>query len=75
MGTQRVQMTGVFPWLVHLTRCAGATDFCSALAALDSQVQNIIFLNAHLFTLIVSIAQHTGQAGVLARLSLCLWFQ
>jgi hypothetical protein len=40
--------------------------FCLALAALVSQVQNIIFHIEHLFTLsLVPIAQQPGRAGVL----------
>jgi hypothetical protein len=34
---------GVLPWLVHRARCAGTRDFCPALAALVSPVQNILF--------------------------------
>ncbi len=70
MGTQRGQMIGFFPWLVCLTRRAGTIDFCPALAALVSPVQNIIFLTIHFFTLLVPIAQQPGQAVVLGRLSL-----
>jgi hypothetical protein len=66
-------MRGVLPWLVRWTRRAGTIDFCLALAALDSTVQNIIFLIVHFFALFVPIAQLPGQAGVLGRLSLCLW--
>jgi hypothetical protein len=54
-------------------RRAGTIDFCHALAALVSPVQNIIFLTAHFSTLLVSIAHQTGQAGVLGPLPLCLW--
>ncbi len=44
-GTQRVQMKGVLPWLVHWAWCAGGTrDFCSALAALAAQYK--IFLSS-----------------------------
>jgi hypothetical protein len=53
-------------------RRAGTIDFFHALAALVSPVENIIFLDAHFFTLLVSIAHQTGQAGVLGHLSLCL---
>jgi hypothetical protein len=49
---------------------AGSLDFCPALPALVSPVQNIIFLSAHFFTLVVPIAQQPGQAVVLGRLSL-----
>ncbi len=41
--------------------------FCAALTALVSPVQNIIF------TLLVPIAQQPESAGVLGRLSQCLW--
>jgi hypothetical protein len=73
MGTQRVQIKGVLPWLVRWTRRAGTIEFRPALAALVSPVQNIIFLTVHFFTLLVSIAQQPEQAGVLGRLSLCIW--
>ncbi len=42
-----------------LARRAGKIDFCPALAALVSPVQNIIFLTAHFYTLLVSIAPTT----------------
>jgi hypothetical protein len=44
MGTQRVQMKGILPWLVRWARHAGTRDFSPALAALVSPVQNIISL-------------------------------
>jgi hypothetical protein len=56
-------------------RCAGTIAFYPALAALVSPAQNIIFLAAHFFTLLVSIAQQPGQAVVLGRLSLGLFWQ
>jgi hypothetical protein len=59
------------PWLVRWTRRAGTIDFCPALAALVSQVENIIFLITNF--LLVNIAHQPGQAGVLGCLSLCLW--
>jgi hypothetical protein len=62
-------MKGVLPWLVRLF---GTIDFCPALAALDSSVQYIIYLAAHFFLLLVSLAQQPEQAVVLGRLSLCL---
>jgi hypothetical protein len=55
-------------WFVWSWR-AVTIDFSPALAALVSLVQNIIFLNAHFFTLTVPIAQQPGQAAVLGRLS------
>jgi hypothetical protein len=78
MGTQRGQMIGILPWLVCWTRRAGTIDCCLASASLVSPVQNIIILALHFSTLlhtIVPIAQQPGQAGVLGRLSLCLWLQ
>ena len=43
MGSQRVQMKGVLPWLDRWA-CRGVTrDFCSSLAALVGLVQNIFF--------------------------------
>ena len=47
MGTLRVQ--GALPWSVRWARHAGTRDFCPALTALVSQVQNIIFLVADFF--------------------------
>ncbi len=41
MGTRRVQMKVVHPWLVRWSCPAGTRDFCPALAALVGQVQNI----------------------------------
>ncbi len=49
MGTQRVQMKGVLPWLVRWARRAGTRDFYPALAALVSPAQNIIFLTVYYF--------------------------
>jgi hypothetical protein len=43
MGTKRVQMKAVLPWLVQWALCAGTRDFYLALAALVSPVQNIYF--------------------------------
>jgi hypothetical protein len=44
------------------------------MAAQVSPEQNSIFLTAHLFTFLIPIAQQPGQAVVLGRLSLCLWY-
>ena len=43
MGTQRVHMKGVIPWLVPYACRAGTTDFCSALVALVGPVQKYFF--------------------------------
>jgi hypothetical protein len=69
MGTQRILIKGVLPWFVYWTRRAGTKDFCSALAALVSPVQNICFLIVHYFNAFVPLAQQAGQAAVLGRLS------
>ncbi len=63
MGTQRGHMIGVLPWLVGWTRRAGTKDFCPALAALVSQIQNIIFHTANFFTILVPIAHATWAGG------------
>jgi hypothetical protein len=73
MGTQRVQIKGVLPWLV----CWACTrDFFSALAALVGTVQNTFFFIVHNFNSLVPIAQQAGLAGVLGglflRTCLCL---
>ncbi len=54
------------PWLV-------LGHFCPALSTLVIPVPNIILLTASFFTFLVPIAQQPGKAGVLGRLSLCLW--
>jgi hypothetical protein len=67
-------MNGVLPWLFHWARRAGTIDFCPALAALVSQVQNIISSAPHFhFISPHAIAQQPGQAFVQGRLSQCLW--
>jgi hypothetical protein len=64
-------MKGVLPWLVRWACRADTIDFCPALVIPG---QNIRFLAAHLFTLLVPIAQQPGHAVVLGGLSLCLWW-
>ncbi len=54
-------MEGFLPWLVRWARRAGTID----LVALLRQVQNIIVLTEHLYTLLVPIAKQPGQAVVL----------
>ncbi len=54
MGTQRVQMKGVLPWLVHWACRAGTRDSCSALGALIGPVE--IFFN-----FFVPLAQQAGH--------------
>ncbi len=53
MGTQRVQIKGILPWLVRWACRACIRDVCSALAALVGQVQ-------------VAISAHDGWEGCLA---------
>ncbi len=63
MGTQRVQMKVLLPWLVRWACRAGTRDFVlHALAVLVGPVQNIFFLTVHYtyilyFTSSVPIAQ------------------
>jgi hypothetical protein len=72
MGTQRVQMKGVLPWLVRWACRANTRHLCSALAPLLSPVQNI-FSSPHTFSLYVSPdPQQPGQAVVLGRLFLSM---
>jgi hypothetical protein len=52
MGTQRVQMEGVLPWLVRGAGRAGTIDFCPALAALIQPSTHNIFPRRTLFKLI-----------------------
>jgi hypothetical protein len=44
MGTLGVHLKEVIPWLVSWSRRAGTIEFCPALTALVSPVQNIISL-------------------------------
>ncbi len=55
MGAIGVYMKRVLPWLVRWAHRAGTIDFCPALAALVSSGQNIVFLTARFFTLLVPI--------------------
>jgi hypothetical protein len=73
MGTYRVKMKGVIPWLVRWACRAGTRDFYPALAALVRPVQNIFFLTVHFSTICFDhIDQQPGQAVVPGRLSLIL---
>jgi hypothetical protein len=72
MGTQRVQMKGVLPWLVRWARHAGTKYFCPALAALVGPVGNNFFLIVHFFNKFIPIAKEAGQVVVLGRLSLSM---
>jgi hypothetical protein len=76
MGTQRVKMKEVIPWMVRWASRAGKRDFLFCLGCSSQPVQNIFFLNAHYFNAFFPIVQQAGQAAVLARLSLSmsLWF-
>ena len=58
MGTQRVQIKGVLPWLVHWARRAITRDFYPAFASLVSSVQNLFLLTVHHFNLCVPIGPH-----------------
>ncbi len=58
MGTQRVQMKGILPWLVRWARRAGIIDFYPALAARVSSVQNIF---PSLYTIQFMCPNHAGS--------------
>ncbi len=62
-------MKGVLPRLVCWASRDGTRGFCSALAALVGSVQNIFFLTVPYFNAFVPIAQQSGQAALLGRLS------
>jgi hypothetical protein len=72
MGTQRVQMKGVLPWLVRWARRAVTRDFNLVLAALVSPVQNIFSLTVDLVFQFMCPHRPAkpGQAVVQGRLSL-----
>jgi hypothetical protein len=63
-------MKEALSWLVSWASCVGTRDFCSALSTLVGPVQHIFFLAVHYFNSVVPIAQQTGLAAVLGRLSL-----
>jgi hypothetical protein len=65
----------VLPWWVFWAYCASARDFCPALSGTAGLVQNIFFLTVRFFNSFVPIAQQTGQAVLLGRVSLnmSLW--
>jgi hypothetical protein len=65
-------MKGVLSWLVRWACRAGTRDFCSALAVLVGQVQNIFFLAIHDLNSFVPIPQQVGQATVLGHLSVSM---
>jgi hypothetical protein len=76
VGTLGVHMKGILPWLVLWACCASTRDFCPALDAPVSPVQNICFPPRTLFHfLFFPSAQQAGQTVVPDRLSLnmCLW--
>jgi hypothetical protein len=70
VGTKRVQMKGVLPWLVRWARRAETKDLYPAFAILVSPVQNIFSLTVRNFSLYFPIAQQPGhgQAIVQGRL-------
>jgi hypothetical protein len=63
MGTQRVQIKGILPWLVCWARLAGTRDFYPALAALVSTVQHIFSLTFHYFNFYVFPSFPASWAG------------
>jgi hypothetical protein len=77
MGTQRVQMKGVLPWLVRLAWFACTRDilFCLGCSSRPSKKYFFPLRTQQDLTSFVPIAHQAGQAVVLGRLSLsmCLW--
>jgi hypothetical protein len=69
---RRNRVKEVLSWLFRWARRAATLDFCSALAALVSPVQDISYLTAPFFTFLIPIAQQPWQSVVQGRLSLCL---
>jgi hypothetical protein len=63
MGTQRVQMKGVLPWLVRWAFRAGTRDFWSALAAIVGSVQNIVQVLSALPCTVYVCTAHAYTAG------------
>ncbi len=60
MGTQRVQMKEVLPWLVRWACCSGTRDFSSALAALVGTVQNIF---SSQYSILVPLSKSPSKMG------------
>jgi hypothetical protein len=57
MGTQRIKVKGVFPWMARWARFAGTRDFCPALVAVVGPGQNMFFLAVHYLFSFAYIAQ------------------
>jgi hypothetical protein len=69
-------MKGVlYLWLVCWAPCAGTRHFFLPWLLLVGPEENIFFLPVNYFNSFVPIAQQSGQAAELRRLSLsmCLW--
>jgi hypothetical protein len=69
-------MKGVLSWSVGLSLCAGTSDFCPALVAVTSPVQNMFFLTVHYISVrLLPLPSKLGRHPVLGHLSLnvCLW--
>jgi len=60
MGTQRVQMKGVLPWLVGWACHSGTRDFCPALTALIGSVQNIF---SSPYTISIHLSYHPASCA------------
>jgi hypothetical protein len=67
MGTHRVQMKAVFPWLVHWA-CRAGTRYFLLHWLLKSAHYKIFFFNSF-----VPIAHQAEQTVVLGRLSLSMY--
>jgi hypothetical protein len=61
MGTQRVQMKVVLPWLVRTACRAGTRAFISALTAVVGPMHNIFFLALYYFNSFVPPPSKLGR--------------
>jgi hypothetical protein len=70
MGTHRVQMKRVLPWLLCWACRAGTRNFFPALAALVSPVQSIFYLAVH--NISIHLPPSTSKLGRQPRRVACL---
>ncbi len=72
MGTQRVQMKGVLPWLVHLGLSCRYKRLLSCLGCSGQPSTKYFFLSPYTISILcVPIAQQPGQAVVQGRMCVC----
>jgi len=76
MGTQRVQMKGVLPWLPGWACRASTRDFCSAWAALVGLIKNYFCSHRSLHQLFPSpskLGRQSCRVACLLVCVLCVW--